>query len=51
MIEVSELANYLKERVPELSFKAFAVRQTPEVKISGGDFSLVNRVAPGAPAR
>jgi WD40 repeat protein len=30
---------------------AFAVRQTPEVKISGGDFSLVKRVAPDAPAR
>ncbi len=50
-IEVSELASYLKDRVPELSFKAFAVRQTPEVKISGGDFPLVNRVAPDAPAR
>jgi WD40 repeat protein len=46
-IKVSELANYLKDIVPELSLRAFHVRQTPQVKVSGGDFPLVKAPASG----
>jgi hypothetical protein len=51
IIEVSELANYLTYNVPKLSFKASAFRQVPEIGISGGDFSLVKRIASDAAAQ
>jgi len=43
-LEVSELAGYIKDQLPELSFRIFKHRQNPIVDIKGYSFSL------GAPA-
>ncbi|MCK1389041.1 hypothetical protein, partial [Bradyrhizobium sp. 21] len=61
LIEVSELADYIDERVPDLSYNAFRLRQIPQRSIVGNNFSLTNRMevlnigspttgSPGAPA-
>ena len=45
LIEVTELAAYIDQKVPELSFAAFKQRQIPQMKIVGSNFSLANKVA------
>lgn len=44
-IEVGELGEYLKAKLPVLSETAKFGRQVPQVKITGSDFSLVNRAS------
>lgn len=39
-IEVTELANYLDLKVPEISAAAFGMRQVPQMSIKGSDFAL-----------
>lgn len=43
MIEVSELATYVDRTVPEITEKAFHVRQLPQMNIQGSDFALVKK--------
>jgi WD40 repeat protein len=42
-IEVSELGNYLVKKLPEVSATTEFYLQSPEVKVVGADFPLVNR--------
>ncbi len=44
-IEVTELANYLDVKVPEISAAAFGLRQVPQMSIKGSDFALGARVS------
>jgi len=44
MIEVSELADYIDQRVPDLSFEAFKLRQIPQRSIVGNNFPLTRRM-------
>jgi WD40 repeat protein len=44
MIEVSELADYVDRRVPDLSFEVFKLRQIPQRSIVGNNFPLASRV-------
>ncbi len=52
LIEVSALADYLDERVPELSNSVFKMRQVPQRNMVGSNFPLVRKtvVLPGASA-
>lgn len=45
MIEVTELASYIDQKVPELSFAAFKQRQIPQMKIVGSNFALANKIS------
>ena len=45
VIEISELARYLDNKVPEISRKTFGWRQVPQMKQVGSDFALVKVVA------
>ncbi|WP_241427678.1 WG repeat-containing protein [Fertoeibacter niger] len=44
-IEVTELAGYIDQMVPEFSSTAFGFRQVPQMSIKGSDFALGARVA------
>ena len=39
-IEVTELASFVDQKVPELSYEAFRQRQVPQMKIVGSNFTL-----------
>jgi WD40 repeat protein len=43
LIEVSELADYIDQKVPDYSFEAFKLRQVPQRSIVGNNFSLTNK--------
>jgi WD40 repeat protein/uncharacterized caspase-like protein len=43
LIEVSELADYIDQKVPDISFEAFKLRQIPQRSIVGNNFALTNR--------
>jgi len=43
LIEVSELADYIDEKVPDYSFEAFKLRQIPQRSIVGNNFALTNK--------
>jgi uncharacterized caspase-like protein len=43
LIEVSELADYIDRKVPDISFEAFKLRQIPQRSIVGNNFALTNR--------
>ncbi|MGH6826257.1 caspase family protein [Methyloceanibacter sp.] len=43
-IEVTELASFVDQKVPELSYEAFKQRQVPQMKIVGSNFTLSNKV-------
>jgi hypothetical protein len=43
LIEITELAGYIDARVPEISYKAFKLRQVPQMKIVGSNFPLAQR--------
>lgn len=45
LIEISELADYVDRKVPDLSFEAFKLRQIPQRSIVGSNFALTNKVA------
>jgi WD40 repeat protein/uncharacterized caspase-like protein len=44
LIEVSELADYIDQKVPDISFDAFKLRQIPQRSIVGNNFALTNKV-------
>lgn len=44
-IEVTELANFLDVKVPEISSAAFGFRQVPQMSIKGSDFALGSKVS------
>src|SRR6202048_4676277 len=44
LIEVSELADYIDQKVPDLSFEAFRLRQIPQRTIVGNNFALTNKM-------
>lgn len=52
-IEVTELAAFIDEKVPELSQTAFGYRQVPQMSIKGSDFALgaPKTALEGAPER
>jgi WD40 repeat protein len=54
LIEVSELADYIDQKVPDISFDAFKLRQIPQRSIVGNNFALTNKAtvltATNAPA-
>lgn len=43
LIEVSELADYIDQKVPDYSFEAFKLRQIPQRSIVGNNFALANK--------
>jgi hypothetical protein len=43
LIEVSELADYVDQKVPDISFDAFKLRQIPQRSIVGNNFALTNK--------
>ncbi|MEH2567741.1 caspase family protein [Bradyrhizobium sp. AZCC 2289] len=43
LIEVSELADYIDQKVPDFSFEAFKLRQIPQRNIVGNNFALTNK--------
>jgi len=45
LIEVSELADYIDQKVPDISFEAFKLRQIPQRSIVGNNFVLTNKTA------
>lgn len=45
MLEVTELAAFIDEKVPEFSAQAFGYRQVPQMSIRGSDFALGAQVA------
>src|SRR6202048_5588538 len=45
LIEVSELADYIDQKVPDFSFEAFKQRQIPQRNIVGNNFALTNKIA------
>jgi hypothetical protein len=49
-IEVTALASFVDAAVPEISQKAFHVRQVPQMKLVGSDFPLVRPTAVLGPA-
>jgi WD40 repeat protein/uncharacterized caspase-like protein len=53
LIEVTELAGYIDQKVPDLSYEAFKLRQIPQMKIVGSNFPLTSKFAAlsGAPAQ
>jgi len=52
VVDVTELAAYVDERVQQVSLEAFKVAQVPQMKIVGSNFPLTSRLAvlTGAPA-
>jgi outer membrane protein assembly factor BamB len=40
LVQVTSLASYVGQRVPELSFGRFGIRQVPQMKLTGEDFSV-----------
>ncbi|MGE0285358.1 MAG: caspase family protein [Bradyrhizobium sp.] len=44
LIEVSELADYIDQKVPDYSYEAFKLRQIPQRSIVGNNFALTNKV-------
>jgi uncharacterized caspase-like protein len=45
LIEVTELASHIDQKVPDLSYEAFKLRQVPQMKIVGSNFPLASRFA------
>ena len=45
LIEVSELADYIDQMVPDYSYEAFKLRQVPQRSIVGNNFPIVSRVS------
>jgi hypothetical protein len=45
LIEVGEIADYLEEKLPELTYKAFKQRQVPHRKMVGNNFALAGALA------
>ncbi len=45
LIEVTELAAFIDQQVPDLSFQAFKMRQIPQMKIVGSSFPIVSKTA------
>ena len=45
VIDVTELAQYVDRRLPDLTFEAFKLRQVPQMSIVGSNFPLVSRMA------
>jgi len=43
LIEVSGLADYLDEKVPDISYEAFKLRQVPQRSMVGSNFALVRK--------
>jgi uncharacterized caspase-like protein len=46
VLEVSEIEQFLRTRIPQLSQKHFGLRQTPQTKIVGADFAVGSPIAP-----
>ena len=44
MIEISELADYIDQKVPDYSYKAFKLRQIPQRSIVGNNFALADKM-------
>jgi WD40 repeat protein len=44
VIDVTELAQYVDQQLPELTFDAFRLRQVPQMSIVGSNFPLATRV-------
>jgi hypothetical protein len=42
---VAELASYVDRAVPQLSYDAWKMRQVPQMKIVGSNFSIAHKVA------
>jgi hypothetical protein len=52
LIEVTELAGFVDEAVPEITERMFGLRQFPQMSLQGSDFSLVrksNALGPSSP--
>jgi uncharacterized caspase-like protein len=45
LIEVTELAAWIDQRVPDLSYEAFKQRQVPQMNIVGSNFPLASKTA------
>jgi WD40 repeat protein/uncharacterized caspase-like protein len=45
VIDVTELAQYVDRRLPDLTYDAFKLRQVPQMSIVGSDFPLVSRAS------
>jgi WD40 repeat protein/uncharacterized caspase-like protein len=45
LIEVNELVDYVEEKVPDLSYAAFKLRQVPTKNLQGNNFPLARKVA------
>jgi len=45
VIDVTELAQYVDRRLPDLTFDAFKLRQVPQMSIVGSSFPLASKVA------
>ncbi|MCK1385685.1 hypothetical protein, partial [Bradyrhizobium sp. 21] len=45
VIDVTELAQYVDRRLPDLTFEAFKLRQVPQMSIVGSNFPLASKVA------
>jgi WD40 repeat protein/uncharacterized caspase-like protein len=43
LIEISELADYVDQKVPDYSFEAFKLRQIPQRSIVGNNFAVTNK--------
>jgi WD40 repeat protein len=43
LIEVTELAAFVDQKVPDLSYQAFKMRQIPQMKIVGSSFPVVSK--------
>jgi Caspase domain len=44
LIEVSELADYVDLKVPDISYETFKLRQIPQRSVVGSNFALTNKV-------
>ena len=51
LIEVTELAGHVDGLVPEITQKAFGIRQVPQMSIQGSDFALAKRIEAPVAAR
>ena len=45
LIEVTELAAFIDQKVPDLSYQAFKMRQIPQMKIVGNSFPVVSKTS------
>jgi WD40 repeat protein len=43
LIEISELADYVDQKVPDYSYQAFKLRQIPQRSIVGNNFAVTNK--------